>query len=205
MTIGFAELPVPVGGDSPTIPADIAELASALDPHLVQHAADQADRDAQYSVAPAQTLVIAADGTTWIKTSSVSNTWATVHTPLQAWQSTFTPATGLEEGITDVGLRLVDGVHVYIKGRLQRTDGQNLQDANAVNLGAVPSNLKPTELRTWAGTCSMAGTTTLATGRLELLDDATVSAYGDPGDLLWWYQGVDGTPWVDITGDYWLD
>jgi hypothetical protein len=51
----------------------------------------------------------------------------------------------------------------------------------------------------------MAGTTTDATGRLEILDANTSSAYGDAGDLLWWYQGTDGTTWVDISGDYWMD
>ncbi|QCX81040.1 hypothetical protein C9F11_37285 [Streptomyces sp. YIM 121038] len=205
MTIGFAELPVPVGGDSPTIPADIAELASVLDPHLVQHAVDQADRDATYAAAPVQTLVIAQNGTTWIKTSSVANTWVTIWEPMQTWQSTLTLKAGFEEGAVDLGIRRLEGGHVYLKGRVQRIDGNNIEDANAVNLGSVPSSLVPEALGTWAGTCSMAGTTTLAAGRMEVLGDNTSSAYGDPGDLLWWYQGPGGTGWVDISGDYWLD
>lgn len=203
-TIGYAGLPIPAGGDSPTVPADVAELAEALDPHLVQHAANQADRDSTYADAPATTLVIAANGTTWIKTSS-GPTWATVYEPLQAWQNLITLNTGLEEGAVDLGIRLKDTKHVYLKGRIQRTDAQNLQDANAVNLGSVPSELIPAALRTWAGTCSMGGTTTDGAGRLEVLGDNTSSAYGDPGDILWWYQGTDGTAWVDISGDYWLD
>ena len=44
-TIGYAQLPVPAGGDSPTVPADIAELAEAVDPHLLHLVDDQADRD----------------------------------------------------------------------------------------------------------------------------------------------------------------
>jgi hypothetical protein len=202
-TIGYAALPIPAGGDGPTIPSDIAELAEALDPHLVQHAANEADRDSTYASAPVQTLVIAPDGTTWIKTSSGS-TWATVWEPLQTWQDLITLNTGLEEGAVELGIRR-DGTHVYVKGRIQRTDTTTLQDANAVNLGSVPSELIPEALRTWAGTCSMGGATTDGAGRLEVLGANTSSAYGDPGDILWWYQGTDGTPWVDISGDYWLD
>ncbi|MGW4300436.1 hypothetical protein ACWEHT_11725 [Streptomyces sp. NPDC004646] len=204
-TIGYAGLPIPAGGDSPTVPADVADLAEALDPHLVQHAANQADRDATYATAPAMTLVIAADGTTWIKTSSSSNTWATVHEPLQTWQDQITLNTGLDEGSVDLGIRLTQGTRVSLKGRIQRTDGQNIQDANAVNLGSVPTALIPVALRTWGGTCSMAGDTTDASGRLEVLGANTSSAYGDPGDILWWYQGTGGTPWVDISGGYWMD
>jgi hypothetical protein len=204
-TIGFADLPVPAGGDAPQVPTDIAELATALDPHLVQHAEDQADRDSRFSTAPIQTLVIAEDGTAWMKTSSVANTWVTLSSPLQAWQPTITLKSGFEEGSVELGLRVKDATHVYLKGRIQRTDAANILDANAVNLGSVPSGLIPTELRTYAATCSMAGTTTDASGRLEILEATTSSAYGDAGDILWWYQGTDGTPWVDISGDYWTD
>jgi hypothetical protein len=205
-TIGYAELPVPAGGDGPTVPADIAELAAALDPHLVQHATNEADRDSRFSAAPVQTLVIATDGTTWMKTSSISNTWVTLFEPLQDWQPTITLKSGFEEGSVELGTRVKDGTHVYLKGRIQRTDATNILDANAVNLGAVPSELiPPTELRTYPGTCSMAGSTTDAAGRIEILNTGTASAYGVAGDILWWYQGDTGTAWVDISGDYWID
>jgi hypothetical protein len=204
-TIGFAGLPIPGGGDGPDGPAAIAELATALDPHLVQHATTQADRDSRFSTAPVQTLVIAENGTAWLKLSSSSNTWATLYEPLQNWQSTITLASGMEEGSVALGARVTDGTHVYLKGRIQRTDGELIFNANAVNLGSVDSSLIPSELRTISASCSMAGTTTDATGRLEILDANTSSAYGDAGDLLWWYQGTDGTTWVDISGDYWMD
>jgi hypothetical protein len=204
-TIGFAGLPIPGGGDGPDVPADIAELAAALDPHLVQHATNQADRDSKFSAAPVQTLVIAEDGTSWVKLSSSSNTWATLYEPLQDWQATITLKAGLEEGVVELGTRVKDGTHVYLKGRIQRTDGALIYDPNAVNLGSVDSALIPTELRTYGGTCSMAGTTTDASGRIEILDENTSSAYGEAGDILWWYQGTDGTGWVDISGDYWMD
>ncbi|MBP5922190.1 hypothetical protein F3K32_18220 [Streptomyces sp. LBUM 1483] len=205
-TIGYAQLPVPAGGDGPQVVSAVADLATALDPHLVQHAEDQADRDARFSTAPVHTLVIAEDGTAWMKLDSGTNTWTTIHSPLQAWQSTLTLKSGFEESTVPLGVRVKDDTHVYLKGRIERTDGNKILDANAVNLGAVPSGLiPPTELRTWAGTCSMAGTTTLAAGRLEVLNTGTASAYGVAGDILWWYQGPDGTDWVDISGDYWMD
>ena len=205
-TIGYAELPVPAGGDAPQVPTDLAELATALDPHLVHHAEDQADRDARFATAPVQTLVIAEDGTAWMKLVAGTNTWTTLSAPLQDWQSTITLKSGFEVSTVALGVRVKDGTHVYLKGRIERTDGNKIQDANAVNLGAVPSGLIPTsELRTWTGTCSLAGTTTLAAGRLEVLETGTASAYGVAGDILWWYQGTDGTDWVDISGDYWID
>jgi hypothetical protein len=206
-TIGYADLPVPAGGDGPQVVADVAELATALDPHLVHHVEDQADRDARFSAAPVQTLVIAEDGTAWMKLVAGSNTWTTLYTPLQDWQSTITLKSGFEESVVPLGVRVTDGgKHVWLKGRIERTDGNKILDANAVNLAAVPSALiPPTELRTWVGTCSLAGTTTLAAGRMEVLNTGTASAYGVAGDLLWWYQGTDGTDWVDISGDYWID
>lgn len=204
--IGKAGLPVPAGGDGPAVAADFAELATALDPHLVQHAEDLADRDARFFDAPVQTLVVAEDGSAWLKLSSIANTWAAVFEPLQDWQPLITLKSGFEESSVPLGVRVKDTTHVYLKGRIERTDGNKILDANAVNLGAVPSSLiPPTELRTWVGSCSMAGTTTLAAGRLEVLNTGTASAYGVAGDLLWWYQGTDGTDWVDISGDYWID
>ncbi|APY88165.1 hypothetical protein DCW30_05925 [Streptomyces alfalfae] len=202
-TIGYADLPVPGGGDGPDGAAALAALAEALDPHLVQHVANLAERNSTMSDAPTGMLVIAADGTTWAKTASG---WATLYEPLQPWQSTISLKSGFEEGIVDLGVRLTDGgKHVWLKGRIQRTDGQLIYDANAVNLGSVPSSLTPAELRTFDGTCSMGGATTDATGRLEILNTGVTSAYGVAGDILWWYQGTDGTAWVDISGDYWLD
>ena len=205
-TIGFAELPVPEGGDSPDVPAKLADLATVLDPHLVQHCEDQADRDSRFATAPAQMLVIAEDGTAWMKLVAISNTWVTVHQPLQDWQSGITLQTGFQVGDVALGLRATEtGKYIHLKGRIERTDGLNINDTNAVNLGAVPTELIPVDLRTYPAACSLGGTTTDATGRLEILGEDTTSAYGVAGDILWWYQGTDGTAWVDISGSYWLD
>ncbi|MDX3839057.1 hypothetical protein [Streptomyces europaeiscabiei] len=204
-TLGYADLPVPAGGQSPTVPADLAALAEAIDPHLRQTAADLADRTTKYATAPAHTLVTADDGTMWLKTSSVTDTWVTIWQPPPVWDLALTLSAGLQEGDVELALMIVDGGRqVALKGRIEKVDATKITDPNAVNLGAVPTDCIPPELRTWVGACSMAGTTTDAAGRLEVLGDSTTSAYGDTGDLLWWYQGTDGTDWVDISGSYWL-
>nr|AFI44001.1 hypothetical protein pFP4.2c [Streptomyces sp. FR1] len=196
---------MPAGGQSPTVPAHLAALAEAIDPHLRQTATDLADRTTKYATAPAHTLVTANDGTMWLKTSSVSDTWVTIWEPLPTWDRTLTLASGFQEGDVEIGLMIVDsGRKVELKGRIEKTDATKITNPNAVNLGSVPNDCIPPELRTWPGCCSMAGTTTDAAGRLEVLGDSTTSAYGSTGDLLWWYQGTDGTDWVDISGYYWL-
>ncbi|MFM9589741.1 hypothetical protein ACKI1J_15550 [Streptomyces scabiei] len=201
--LGYAELPVPGGGQSPTVPAHLAALAEAIDPHLRQTATDLADRTTKYATAAAHTLVTADDGTMWLKVSSVADTWVTIWEPPPLWDLTLTLSAGLQEGDVEIGLMLVDGGRrVELKGRIERTDGLKITDPNAVNLGAVPGSCVPAELRTWVGACSMAGTTTDAAGRLEVLPTGTSSPYGDAGDVLWWYQGTDGTDWVDLSGVY---
>lgn len=202
-TLGYADLPVPAGGDGPTVPAHLAALAEAIDPHLRHDVADQAERDADFAGAPVHTLVTAANGTMWVKVDT-DNTWVTIWEPLPAWRP-ITLAAGLEEGDVQLGIRRTWDKRVSLKGRIRRTDATLITDPNAVNLGAVPSDCIPAGLRTWAGTCSAAGTTTDATGRMEILGASTSSSYGESGDLLWWYQGTDGTGWVDISGDYWMD
>ncbi|MFH9011239.1 hypothetical protein ACH4C6_07665 [Streptomyces sp. NPDC017943] len=203
-TLGYAELPVPGGGQAPAVPADFAELAQAVDPHLVQFVANKAERDTKYATAPVHTIVSAADGTVWKKTSSSSNTWVTWWEPQPVWDRTLTLKPAFQTGDVSIGLMLLDGGRrVELKGRIERIDGTNITDPNAVNLGAVPSDCIPPALRTWPGTCSMAGDTTDGAGRLEVLGDNSSSAYGVAGDLLWWYQGTGGTPWVDISGYYW--
>lgn len=202
-TLGYANLPVPPGGKSPTVPADIAALAEAIDPHLRQFATDLADRTNRFATAPAQTLVTADNGTMWFKTASDTDTWVTLWEPQPAWDRTLTLKSGLQAGDVSIGLMIV-GQKVELKGRIERVDATNIYDPNAVNLGSVPTDCIPPAMRTWGGTCSMAGATTDAAGRLEVVGRNQSTAYGVPGDLLWWYQGTEGTAWVDISGYYWL-
>lgn len=205
-TLGYADLPVPGGGQSPLIPADIAALAEAVDPHLRHTVANLAERATKFPAStPAQTLVTAANGTMWLKTSNTLDTWVTIWEPPPTWDRTMSLSSGLQVGDVAIGLMIVDGGRkVELKGRIERTDAGNILDPNAVNLGSVPSDCIPPALRTWVGACSMAGATTDAAGRLEVLGTSTASAYGDVGDVLWWYQGTEGTSWVDLSGYYWL-
>lgn len=202
-TIGYADLPVPAGGDSPTIPAAVAELATALDPHLIHHVYDQAQRDADFVLAPVQTLVIAESGMAWIKLASSSNSWATVYEPVPAW-GTITLASGYEQGAATLGVRKMASGIVYLKGRIQATSGNMDGGAAALNVGSVPDDCIPEFIGTITASCSLGGDTTDAAGRLEVLASNSSSSSGDPGDLLWWYQGTGGTPWIDISGYYWL-
>ncbi|MFD8937334.1 hypothetical protein ACFV0R_19130 [Streptomyces sp. NPDC059578] len=201
--LGLAGLPVPGGGQAPTVPAHLAPLALAIDQHLVQHAVDQADRNAKYSTAPLHTVVAAEDGSVWVKTSATTAVWATVYEPPPAWRPV-TLASGMQQtGETTPQVRRI-GRRVYLQGRINRVDGLNLT-GEVVNLCRVPADCIPTELRTYPGACSLGGTTTDASGRWEILGTNSASAYGDPGDLLWWYQGEGGTPWTDLAGAVWLD
>jgi hypothetical protein len=202
-TIGFANLPVPAGGDAPAGAGQLAALATAIDPHLIHHVQDEADRDSVLADAPVHTVAVADNGTTWVKIGTAPDVWVTVWEPIPAWQPlTLAAGIGQSSEIAPSVRRI--GTHVYLQGAVNRTDGTNF-NAEAVKLGTVPSDCIPPQLRRYVGGASMAGDTTDATGRIEILGTSSSSSYGTAGDVLWWYQGTGGTPWVDIAGDYWMD
>ncbi|MDX2528065.1 hypothetical protein [Streptomyces europaeiscabiei] len=206
-TIGFAELPVPAGADAPTIVDALADLATTLDPHLVQHVEDLADRNSTLSSAPQHTVAVAEDGTTWVKTESGSNTWITVWEPLPAWQNvTLTSGYQVSGGYTPQA-RLI-GSQVFLRGRIERVDGLVIP-TNGVKVGTVPTACTPQEqVGAYAGTCSLAGDVVIGVGKLEVLETDTSSTLGDAGDITWWSQDgpvAVGTPWIAINGTYWID
>jgi hypothetical protein len=208
-TIGYADLPVPGGGDGPTVPGHLADLATAIDPHLWQHANDQADRDTKYSTAPAQTVVVALDGTTWVKVSSSTNTWITVWEPLADWQP-LTLASGYEAGQTTPEGR-IDRGQVHLRGRIQRTDSGLITSAG-VKIGDVPTAFFPAQLASFDGGASLTGDALTAVGRVEVFShDQDANAFGAAGSIIWYSQdgtqdgGTPGVAWVDISGSYWLD
>lgn len=202
-TIGYADLPVPAGANSPTIPADIAALAEAIDPHLWQDADDEADRDTRYSTAPALTAVRAPDGSAWIKTSSVSNTWFTICQPVEAWRPVSLSA-GFEAGQTDPEAR-IDRGQVHLRGRIQRIDTTGIA-IGGVKLGAVPTDCIPDQICSWSGGASLTGDPTTGVGRCEVFSpDQDGNALGARGSLIWYSQDGTGVAWVDISGSYWLD
>jgi hypothetical protein len=208
-TFGYAQLPVPGGGDSPTAPGDLAELAEAIDPHLWQHVADVADRDTLLSAAPAQTVAVALDGTTWVKVSSVSNVWITVWEPVADWEP-ITLASGYEAGQTTPEAR-IDRGRAYLRGRIQRTDS-GLITTSGVKLGTVPTDYIPAQICSFAGGASLTGDAMTGVGRVEVFSpDQDANALGARGSLIWYSQdgtqdsGTGGVAWVDISGSYWLD
>lgn len=208
-TIGYAELPVPGGGDSPTTPGHLAELAEAIDPHLWIPVTNLADRDARLSDAPTRTVALAADGTTWVKISDSANTWVTHWEPLQAWQP-ITLAAGFEAGQTLPEAR-IDRGEVHLRGTIQRTDGQ-LISANGVKLATVPNAMIPDQIARYAAPSSMTGDAMVGTCRLEVYSpDQDSNSLGGRGSVIAWSQdgeqdaGTPGLMWVDISGSYWLD
>lgn len=187
--------------------ADIAALATALDPHLVQHVTNLADRNTTLSAAPQHTVAVAADGTTWIKTASGTNTWITLWEPLPAWQNVTLAAGYQSSGGYTPQARLV-GKQVSLRGRIERTDGTVIV-TNGVKVGTVPSACIPqVQLGTYAACCSLAGDVTIGVGKMEILELGSSSTLGDEGDITWWSQdgaAAGGVPWIAINGSYWID
>jgi hypothetical protein len=208
-TFGYADLPVPGGGDGPTLPGHLANLAEAIDPHLWQHATDQADRDTKYSTAPARTVVVALDGTTWIKISDSTNTWITVWEPLADW-APLSLVSGYEAGQTDPEYR-IDRGQVHLRGRIQRTDS-GLIPAAGVKIGTVPTACIPRQISSFDGGASITGDAMTGVCRVEIFSpDQDANALGARGSLVVYSQdgsqdgGTPGLMWVDISGSYWLD
>ncbi|MFJ3084982.1 hypothetical protein [Streptomyces sp. NPDC086838] len=209
MDIGYAGLPVPGGSQSPTTPGDMAALAAAIDPHLVQHVTDLAERNTKYGDdAPLHTVVSAADGSLWIKTSADTATWATIYEPLPAWRP-ISLAGGYESGEFSPQIRLV-GTRAHVRGRIQKSDG-TVFALEGVKVGDVPSDCRPATLGSWAGGASLQGDPMTGVGRLEVLGVGTSSSIGGAGSLIWFSQdgtqavGGAGVKWIDLSGSYWID
>lgn len=191
-TIGYADLPVPGGGDAPQWPGALAALAAAIDPHLVQHVTNISQRDGLYADAPLHTLVTADNGTVWIKTSATANTWGTIYEPLAAWR----PIT-LAEGVTTAGgetpeYRIV-GKRASVRGRVERVDGNPWHGSGSV-IAPTPTEARPRIRATWAGGQSMTGDPVTGVCRIEC-----------GSSIVWHSQDGSGGLWVDISGSYWLD
>ncbi|MDX3044065.1 hypothetical protein PV383_43935 [Streptomyces caniscabiei] len=206
-TIGYAELPVPAGASAPSVVAALADLATVVDPHLVQHVNDLAERDSTLSTAPQHTLAIAADGTTWIKTDGGTNTWATVWEPLPDWQNV-TLASGYQSSGGYTPQARLEGKKVSLRGRIERVDGTVIVN-NGAKVGAVPTSCIPqVQVGSFPATCSLAGDVVIGTGKVEVLEVGTSSTLGVAGDITWWSQDgptAGGTPWIAINGSYWID
>lgn len=198
--IGYAQLPVPAGGDAPVGPGAFAALAAALDPHLVQLVADLADRNNTLSAAPRRTVAVANDGTTWVKTAT-TNSWVTIWEPMPAWR-TLTLASGYVAGEYTPQILKYNG-RCWLRGRIQKTDGSVIA-TNGVKLADVPSDCRPLVLGSFAGGASYTGDPITGVGRVEVYGASSSTVLGGVGIVAWLSQDGTGTPWVDISGSYWL-
>ncbi|MFF7365610.1 hypothetical protein [Streptomyces sp. NPDC008125] len=202
---GHAELPVPGGGDAPVGPGALAELAAAIDPHLVHHVANMAERDAEFATAPVHTVVTAADGTVWAKTST-DNVWATWWEPDPAWRPVPLLAAFTADTIPPQIRRI--GSRVYTRGRIVRADGGLIVGTNGIQIGTLPNDCRPAHaVATATAFFSMGGDPLVGTGRME----AYSNEVSPQGGYFFWSQdgaqdgGTVGTPWIDISGAFWID
>ncbi|MGW7053142.1 hypothetical protein [Streptomyces sp. NPDC054887] len=193
-TIGYADLPVPDGGDAPDSPAALAALATVIDPHLIQHVANTAERDSVYSAAPLHTVVSAEDGSLWIKTSATLNVWATIYEPLPPWQNLTLESGLIPNGGHTPQYRII-GQRAHVRGRVERFNQLTLDGSSGMTLAAVPEEAQPADgIACWAGGQSLTGDPVTAVCRVEAV--TTYKFYSQDGS---------GAAWVDITGSYWLD
>lgn len=205
-TVGYAKIRIPGGGDAPVGPGALMEMGTDIDPHLLQHVVDQAERDATYADAPLHTAVTAEDGSLWLKTSATTNTWATLYEPDPPWRP-IDLVTGYQAGTYRPEVRRI-GNRVWLRGRIERTNGTVIPN-DGVGIAKVPDDCIPQEqIGAYAATSSLSDDVVIGTGKLEVLDTGTASSLGAPGTVLWWSQDgptAAGTPWVNISGSYWID
>jgi hypothetical protein len=201
-TVGYAQLPIPGGGDAPVGPGSLAELALAIDPHLLQHVTNKAERDELYDDAPLHTAVTANDGSLWIKTSASTNTWATIYEPDPGWRP-LPLAAGFEADQNDPEVKRI-GNQVWLRGRVRKTDGTTIT-TNATKIGNVPSDCIPQQLATFAGGSSITGDPIVGVARFEVY--SPLNTQQAPGSLMLYSQDGEsyGFTWVDISGSYWID
>jgi hypothetical protein len=191
--IGYAQLPVPAGGDAPVGPGALAALATAIDPHLIQHVTNLAQRNSLYADAPLHTLVSAENGSLWIKTSATTNTWATIWEPLPAW-APIPLASGFIANAGYTPEYRVIGKQAHVRGRVERFTGAVLDGGAGLTIAAVPDPAKPLQLSSWDGGQSLTGDPVTAVCRMEAATN-----------IVFWSQDGTGAVWIDISGSYWLD
>ncbi|WP_448319223.1 hypothetical protein [Streptomyces sp. CO7] len=198
-SVGFAQLPVPGGGDAPTGPGALAALGLAIDPHLVHHVTDRAARDAQFATAPLHTVVTANNGSLWIKTSASSSTWATVYEPDPDWRPVAL-ASGFQSG--NAAVRRI-GKRVHVRGTITKSDGSAI--VSTTKLGDVPADCWPQHTARGAGGSTITGDPVVGLGRIEVLGQGSNVNGATNGALMWYSQDGSGTDWVGIDFSYWID
>lgn len=201
MLIGRAQLPVPGGGQAPTVPGDLAALALAVDQYLAHPVDDAADRDINYGDADPGTVTVSRAGSVWVKL--LGGGWATVHEEPEGWRN-LPLNSGFVGGEESPKIRRI-GNQVWIRGRVERTDGGLITSSGDVKVAQVPNDCIPTALASGAAGQSLAGDMTTGVGRVEVLPAAWEKPGAGPGSVIWYSQEGSGSTWVAVDLQYWTD
>ncbi|GGQ81362.1 hypothetical protein [Streptomyces flaveolus] len=201
MQIGRAQLPVPGGGQAPTTPGDMAALALAVDKRLVHPVDDAADRDATFGDADPGTVTVSVAGTVWVKV--IDGTWITAHEEPEAWRNLPLVA-GYTGGEESPKIRRV-GKQVWIRGRVERTDGGLITSSGDIKIAQVPDDCIPKALASGGAGQSILGDLEIGLGRVEVLPIGWEKPSGGPGSVIWYSQEAPGSPWVGVDLQYWTD
>lgn len=202
MDIGRAQLPIPAGGQSPTVPGDLAALALRIDKFLAHPVDDEAERDARFAEADPGTVTVSrTDGTMWAKLDDGS--WVTVHEEPESWRP-LSLASGFTAGDQAPQIRRA-GNQVWIRGRVQRVDGGLITSSGDVKLAQVPDDCIPVALASGAAGQTLLGDPVIGLGRVEVLPEGWEKVAGGPGSVLWYSQEPPGSTWVGVDLSYWID
>lgn len=201
MQIGRAQLPVPGGGQAPTMPGDMAAFALAVDKRLVHPVDDAADRDANFGDADPGTVTVSLAGTVWVKVAD--GTWITAHEEPEAWRNLPLPA-GYVGGEESPKIRRV-GKQVWMRGRVERTDGGLITSSGDIKIAQVPDDCIPKALASGGAGMTLLGDPVIGLGRVEVLPHGWEKPAGGPGSVIWYSQDPPGSAWVGVDLTYWID
>jgi hypothetical protein len=196
---GYASIPVWEGLDAPDWASYTAQLADALDPHLLQFVADLAERNTRLADAPVGTVAIKTpDGTVWCKADTG---WVTWWEPLETWRTLTLDAQYSVQ--TPCQVRRVGNV-AYLRGRANHDD--NNIPLNGSKVATVPSDCIPTQICTQVIGLSLVGTNEVSAARLEVYGASNSTSLGGPGTVsIWLGVGQENVPWTALDCYYWLD
>lgn len=196
---GYASLPVWEQLDAPDWATYTAQLAAAIDPHLVQHVADITERNSRLADAPVGTVAASTiDGSVWFLADSG---WVTWWEPVETWR-TLTLESQFSVQVACQVRRI--GNQVWLRGRANHDDS-NIP-LNGVRVTTVPSDCIPSQIATGAVGISLVGANEVATARLEVYGTSNTTSVGGPGSVsVWLGVGQENVPWTSLNCNYWID
>ncbi|MDV6290338.1 hypothetical protein R2F25_30485 [Streptomyces sp. UP1A-1] len=143
----------------------MAALALAVDKRLVHPVDDAADRDANFGDADPGTVTVSLAGTVWVKVAD--GTWITAHEEPEAWRNLPLPA-GYVGGEESPKIRRV-GKQVWMRGRVERTDGGLITSSGDIKIAQVPDDCIPKALASGGAGMTLLGDPVVGLGRVEVL------------------------------------